>query len=96
MTNKTYKLIDESGNEDTCTVTRTTNDYCGNPRYIIHFLSIQDHYQPNALTRKAGLRKYHNRQYGGGYIFQSYSVKEDLKRIWEICKGIKLVEVKEL
>jgi hypothetical protein len=59
----------------------------GNPRYIIHFLHLSkdDDAQPGDITgkyaaaveraSKLGGKKYHNNQYGGGIIFQSYNVE---------------------
>jgi hypothetical protein len=62
-------------------------DVNGNPRYIIHFLhlnkdgdaaphDISGKYAA-AVTRanKLGGKKYHNKQYGGGIIFQSYALE---------------------
>ena len=62
--------------------TRVNNDVNGNPRYVIHFLNIADNYE-NAvkLANKIGGRKFHNKQYGGGIVFQSYSLTDTIKRI---------------
>ena len=62
--------------------TRVNNDVNGNPRYVIHFLNIADNYE-NAvkLANKIGGRKFHNKQYGGGIVFQSYSITDTIKRI---------------
>jgi hypothetical protein len=62
-------------------------DVNGNPRYIIHFLhlnkdgdaaphDISGKYAA-AVTRanKLGGKKYHNKQYGGGIIFQCYALE---------------------
>lgn len=60
------------------------NDTYGNPRYVCHFLNfinskeelpIYDKYGI-ALKRakKFGGRKFHNKQYGGGIVFQSYNI----------------------
>lgn len=66
------------------------NDMYGNPRYIIHFLSLGlEKYEATALTRKAGLRKYTGRNFGGGYVFQSYGLKEDIEMMLEILAGRK-------
>lgn len=64
-----------------------TLDVNGNPRYIIHFLHLSK--EGDALewdisgkyaaavkrANKLGGKKYHNKQYGGGVIFQSYNVE---------------------
>lgn len=54
--------------------TRIKNDINGNPRYVIHFLDLNNDYE-NALkiAKKLGGRKFHNKQYGGGIVFQSYN-----------------------
>lgn len=75
--------------------TRINNDTNGNPRYVCHFLtfitkndeftSVEDRYilaQKRAL--KIGGRKFHNKQYGGGIVFQSYSLPELAKAIHEL------------
>lgn len=76
--------------------TRVNSDINGNPRYVIHFLafvqdlrntdiSVMDKYKI-AVKRanKIGGRKYHNKQYGGGIVFQSYSIQNTAKRIDEL------------
>lgn len=67
--------------------TRVQNDTYGNPRFVAHFRSViceeskiispllsSDKY-PLALEKckQFGGRKFHNRQYGGGIVFQSYN-----------------------
>ena len=64
--------------------TRLNNDVNGNPRYVLHFFNLlKDNEKtvsnyPLAVKRanKLGGRKYHNKQYGGGIVFQSYSLQE--------------------
>lgn len=77
--------------------TRVNNDTNGNPRYVCHFLefiteedrelSISDKYT-HALNkaRKIGGRKFHNKQYGGGIVFQSYNIESTEARIKELLK----------
>lgn len=69
--------------------TRIKNDVNGNPRYVIHFLALDVYgYQSSlqlteryelaiklAKTKTCG-RKYHNKSYGGGIVFQSYSLPD--------------------
>ena len=62
-------------------------DVNGNPRYICHFLNlskpgdavdgdISGKYEAALKRARAfGGRKYHNKQYGGGIIFQSYNTQ---------------------
>lgn len=70
------------------TITRIKHDTNGNPRRVIHFLAFiseEDRSEPRlgslyelALykARKLGGKKFHNRQYGGGIVFQAYSDDE--------------------
>jgi hypothetical protein len=56
--------------------TRTTNDGNGNPRYIVSWLALGlPAYQANDKTRRAGLRKYSGKAFGGGFVFQSYNLE---------------------
>lgn len=70
------------------TFTRINNDVNGNPRYVIHFLNLlkdgEKGYE-TALKRakKIGGRKFHNKQYGGGIVFQSYNINDTAKHIKE-------------
>jgi hypothetical protein len=65
--------------------TRINNDINGNPRYVIHFLTLADTYERALfLGRKLGGRKFHNKQYGGGIAFQSYNTQDLEKRINEL------------
>lgn len=66
--------------------TRINNDSNGNPRYVCHFLNLLkdgEHGYDLALSRakKIGGRKYNNKSYGGGIVFQSYNIQDDEKRI---------------
>lgn len=68
--------------------TRVNNDTNGNPRYVVHFLNLlkndENGYETAlAKARKIGGRKFHNKQYGGGIVFQSYSLPELEKNIIE-------------
>jgi len=55
--------------------TRVKNDVNGNPRYVCHWLTMASTYdQAIKLANSIGGRKYHNKSYGGGLVFQSYSV----------------------
>lgn len=68
-------------------VERINNDVNGNPRYVIHFTSLNipmsEYGISTKKTRKAGIRKYHNKQYGGGYVFTSYNVEATLDYIYK-------------
>jgi hypothetical protein len=65
---------------------RINNDTYGNPRYVTHFLNLVtedlrgvDLSLKYALVckfaNKLGGKKFHNKQYGGGVVFQSYNLK---------------------
>jgi hypothetical protein len=62
--------------------TQINNDTNGNPRFVFHFLELANTY-PEAvkLAKKIGGRKFHNRQYGGGIVIQSYNLLKDSKLI---------------
>ena len=61
------------------------HDVNGNPRHVCHFLHLDVHgYQSNiglseryaiavALANTLGGKKFHNKQYGGGIVFQEYA-----------------------
>ena len=69
------------------TWTRVNNDVNGNPRYVCHFLNLADTYERAIfLSHKLGGRKFHNKQYGGGIVFQSYNIEDLTRRIVEISE----------
>ena len=70
------------------TFTRIKNDINGNPRYVCHFLTFGQEYD-NAcrLANTIGGRKYTAKHYGGGIVFQSYSLDELLGHINQITNG---------
>lgn len=87
--------------QQTIEFTRISNDGNGNPRYVCHFLSLlrEDEKANNwdvdinvkyakALKRakQIGGRKFHNKQYGGGIVFQSYNIADTEKQIKELLK----------
>lgn len=77
-------------------LTRVNNDVNGNPRYVIHFLALltdeEKDYNGLSLNSRYGVaiarakklfggKKFHNKQYGGGIVFQSYNVQVELDLI---------------
>lgn len=56
--------------------TRIASDYCGNPRY---YLPI--YLAPEAIARKLGAVKYRGKQYGEGWVFQTYSLQSECDAI---------------
>lgn len=77
--------------------TRINNDTNGNPRYVIHFtLCLPHQWAGDASTKydrtvklmnKIGGRRYHNKQYGGGIVFQSYNLDDTIEAIETAKKG---------
>ncbi len=79
--------------------TRINNDVNGNPRYVCHFHDLCTpselaDYSGDWINRryavavkranKLGGRKFHNKQYGGGIVFQSYNIADLERRINEL------------
>ena len=77
--------------------TRVNNDTSGNPRYAIHFLDILNNEEKNSSStldskynlalkkaKKINGKKYHNKLYGGGIVFQSYNLDSLIQRIKDI------------
>ncbi|MFN8356303.1 MAG: hypothetical protein U0Y10_17730 [Spirosomataceae bacterium] len=75
--------------------TKINNDANGNPRYVVHFLDLlipTDKHHPleeqyNIAVKRAnkiGGKKYHNKSYGGGIVFQSYNINDLAKKIDKI------------
>lgn len=78
--------------------TRINNDVNGNPRYVCHFLelttvndsglSIDQKYRAALKrARTIGGGKFHNKQYGGGIVFQSYNLHSTEARIFEVLRA---------
>jgi len=79
--------------EKPITFVRVKNDVNGNPRYVTHFLnldvigsdskeSITERYAfAVKLANSIGGRKYHTKAYGGGIVFQSYSLDSTVSAI---------------
>lgn len=72
--------------------TRIKGDINGNPRYVCHFFNLlKDSEKDYSISfryeialkraRKIGGKKFHNKQYGGGIVFQSYNLTETAKEI---------------
>ena len=67
---------------NTLDFTRVNNDVNGNPRYVFHFLQLADNYtEALTLAKKIGGRKFHNKQYGGGIVVQSYNLQKEIELI---------------
>ena len=77
--------------------TRVNNDFYGNPRYVTHFFSLLNEDEQTianyslAVKRanKLGGKKYRGSDFGGGIVFQSYSLSDLRNRIIEMLGSIK-------
>jgi len=74
--------------------TRINNDTNGNPRYVCHFLNLLTDNEQETIqgidakyiaalkrAKQIGGRKFHNKQYGGGIVFQSYNLTDTKRQI---------------
>ncbi len=97
MTNSanSCELCPAKAEKNEITFYRAKSDYCGNPRYIVHFLALikEDEKDLEILQKKGvavdrsrsfGGKVYRGKDFGGGIIFQSYSLEDDLKTIKEL------------
>jgi hypothetical protein len=81
---------------DSIDFTRVNNDIYGNPRYVIHFMDILNPEERMFLPfskmydyaikkgKKLGGKKFHNKQYGGGIVFQSYNISDLEKKLIDL------------
>ena len=76
--------------------TRVNNDVNGNPRYVIHFLELLNDEERITIpwtkkyeyaikkAKKIGGRKFDNKSYGGGIVFQSYNLADTWQKIQKL------------
>jgi hypothetical protein len=75
--------------------TRIDNDTNGNPRYVCHYTHLSSPVDRDAdiserytlalaRARSIGGKKFHNKQYGGGIVFQTYSLPDTCDSINKI------------
>ena len=61
---------------------RVNNDVNGNPRYVIHFLAFDSDYDTaKRLANSIGFSVYRGRDFGGGFVSQSYNLENTAERI---------------
>ena len=77
---------------------KVKNDIYGNPRVVVHFLNLISNKESDKLTLdakyslaylralKLGGKKYRGKDFGGGFVFQSYNDDELVKSINELTK----------
>ena len=76
--------------------TRVNNDVNGNPRYVVHFLDVINTEERISIpfhklyeyavkkAKKIGGKKFDNKSYGGGIVFQSYNIENTWHKIQEL------------
>lgn len=70
---------------------RVNNDVNGNPRYVTHYLAFlrDDELGPGDYdiakqrANKLGFKVYRGKDFGGGFVCQSYNLENDVERIIE-------------
>ena len=61
---------------------KVDNDVNGNPRYVFHFLDLNEDYDTaHDIAKKNGARKYTANWFGGGFVIQSYNLEDTAKRL---------------
>jgi hypothetical protein len=58
------------------------NDVYGKPRYVVHFSALGVELED--YGRIKGLTKYRAKWFGGGYVFTSFNIAQDLQRLLNI------------
>ena len=86
--------------------TSVKNDIYGNPRYVCHYANFLTEVDKDiqgvtnrynlalSRSRRFGGKKFDNKQYGGGILFQEYCLESLEKRILKYLKQVELGEVK--
>lgn len=74
--------------------TRLKNDVNGNSRWVCHWLTFKPaantYEEALTLARKIGGRKYHNKHYGGGVVFQTFGPDDIGPHIAQIVERAQL------
>jgi hypothetical protein len=93
MTYNAYRSETVKVNGEDIEIFKIDHDVNGNPRYVVHFLSLVRDFAFNSVPegfaeahrriRAVGGRKYTAKWFGGGLVFQSYNVTSDLKAALE-------------
>ena len=67
---------------------QVNNDFNGNPRYVVHFLAFGSDYETAKKRANAiGFKVYRGRDFGGGFVGQSYYLADTALKIKAISKG---------
>jgi len=95
-TSNTHTVKDHNNNNVDIEVYRIDNCVNGNPRFVVHFLpffeglpdnqDIGSKYQAvvRLFNKSMHGRKYTAKWFGGGIVFSSYNIKDDLTRVFEV------------
>ena len=89
------KAADKLYQPDVVKFARAPRSYNGNPRRVVHFLAFAtetelknsepcSYEQALKRARPLGGKKYHNKQYAGGILFECYDLGYVLQRMREI------------
>ena len=70
---------------------RVTNSSNGNPRYVTHYLAfisdgdrgLGDYDRAKKRANELGFKVYRGREFGGGFVTESYNLENDIERIIE-------------
>lgn len=79
---------------NTYTWYRTNSDVNGNPRYIIHYHDLGlKNWAATKETKRAGLRLYRGKDFGGGFVMQTYAQREDCEFLEQLglCRDKSLI-----
>jgi len=61
---------------------RVNNSRAGGPRYVIHYLAFADSYdEAKRLANRLGFRIYRGRDFGGGFVCQSFNLENTAESI---------------
>ena len=66
------------------TLYRIPNSKDGNPRFVVHFIDLGIEFKDYGNIK--GLKKYMPKWFGGGYVFESYSIEHDIHYLLNIVK----------
>jgi len=78
-------------------ITRINRDVNGNPRYVVHFLEIDDNYEKAVkMANVLGGKKYNTKSYGGGIVFQSYNTNDLKAMIKEMKRPMTSKDMEEM
>lgn len=85
-------IIDKENNQQPIEIFKIESDKNGNPRYVIHFLSLDiplENYHNWSNRKKTSLKIYTANWFGGGYVLTSYSIERDLQKNYNLLHGLK-------